>query len=109
MDGPAGDMTADRVELFLKAGGDEIDRLEGYTKVTLKETSGRTTTGTRLTYTSAGERYTVLGTPARVVEACGRDHSGTTLTLYKANDRIEIVGSAAVRAETAGTPSNCGP
>jgi lipopolysaccharide export system protein LptA len=109
MNGPAGDVTAERIEMFLKPAGDEIDRLEGYTKVTLKETSGRTTTGSRLTYTSAGDRYVVVGTPARVVEACGRDTTGNSLTLYKANDRIEITGTAGVRAETAGTGSNCGP
>jgi hypothetical protein len=76
---------------------------------TLKEASGRTTTGSRLTYTSADDRYVVVGTPARVVEACGRDTSGNSLTLSKVNDRIEVTGYAGVRAATAGTGSNCGP
>ena len=108
MDGPAGDMTADKIELFLKASGDEIDRVEAYTKITLKETSGRTTTGSRLTYTSAGERYTVSGTPVHVVEACGRGHQWQDVDiLNRGTDRIEVTGGDANRTETVGTGSNC--
>jgi lipopolysaccharide export system protein LptA len=107
MDGPAGDMTADKIELYLKPSGDEIDRVEGYTKITLKESSGRTTTGSRLTYTSADERYVVGGTPVHVVEACGRDTSGKTITLFKASDRLEVAGGDTNRTETVGTGSNC--
>ena len=41
MIGPAGDMTADKIDLYLKPSGDEIDRVEALPEVTLKEKSGR--------------------------------------------------------------------
>ena len=58
MNEPEGDMTAAKIELYLKPSGDELDRAEAYEAVTLRE-QNRTTTGTRLTYTTADERYVV--------------------------------------------------
>src|SRR6185503_9626188 len=44
--GPDGDMSATRIELFLKESGDELDRAEAYEAVTLRE-QNRKTTGAR--------------------------------------------------------------
>jgi lipopolysaccharide transport protein LptA len=107
MVGPAGDMTADKIDLYLKPSGDEIDRVEAFDKITLKEKSGRVTTGTQLTYTSADETYVVLGTPVRVLEACGRETTGRELTLYKANDRITVAGGQVARTQTVGPAVSC--
>ena len=54
MSGPQGDMTAATIELYLKPSGDELDRLEAYEGVTLREPNRRKTTGSRLTYFSSG-------------------------------------------------------
>ena len=62
LSGPQGDMTADKIELYLKPSGDEIDRAEAYDKLTLRE-QNRTTTGERLTYTTANETYVITGAP----------------------------------------------
>ena len=105
--GPAGDMTADKIEFFLTSSGDEVDRVEAYTKVTMKEKNGRVTTGERLTYTSAGEHYVVLGTPVHVTEACGRVTTGTTLTFSRATDRITVESNDASRTQTVNANSNC--
>src|SRR5207247_9795358 len=62
MSSPDGDMTAEKIELYLKPSGDELDRAEGYENVTLRE-QNRKTTGTRMTYTTADERYVIVGAP----------------------------------------------
>ena len=46
MNGPQGDMTAAKIELYLKPSGDELERAEAYENVTLRE-QNRKTTGTR--------------------------------------------------------------
>ncbi len=55
LSGPQGDLTAKRIELYLKPSGDELDRAEAYEAVTLLE-SGRRTTGDRMTYFAGDER-----------------------------------------------------
>jgi LPS export ABC transporter protein LptC/lipopolysaccharide transport protein LptA len=105
--GPQGDMTAAKIELYLKPSGDELERVEAYDGVTLRD-QNRKTTGARMTYFSADERYIVTGTPVTVVDACGRDSTGKTLTLYKSTDRIVIDGNEQFRTQTRGD-SNCHP
>ena len=61
MSGPDGDMKAAKIELYLKPSGDELERAEAYDALTLRE-QNRTTTGLRLTYTTADEKYS---SPAR--------------------------------------------
>ncbi|HEX4347033.1 MAG TPA: LPS export ABC transporter periplasmic protein LptC [Vicinamibacterales bacterium] len=107
MYGPGGDMTADKIELFLTAAGDEVDRVEAYTKITMKEKNGRVTTGDRLTYRSAGEQYVVLGTPVHVTETCGKVTTGKTLTLSKTTDRITVESNDPSRTQTVNPNANC--
>jgi lipopolysaccharide export system protein LptA len=97
--GPQGDLTAKVVELYLKPSGEELERAEAYEAVTLKA-GARTTTGLRLTYFSADDRYLVTGAPVTIVDDCGRETVGRTLTYLKAADRIVIDGSEQVRTQT---------
>jgi LPS export ABC transporter protein LptC/lipopolysaccharide transport protein LptA len=99
--GPQGDMTAARIELYLKPSGDELERVEAYDGVTLRE-QNRTTTGARMTYFSADERYLVSGVPLKVIDECGRETTGRTLTFFKTTDRIVIDGSEQTRTHTKG-------
>jgi lipopolysaccharide transport protein LptA len=105
MSGPQGDMTAEKIELYLKPSGDELERVEAYEKVTLRSES-QTTTGLRLTYFDADGRYLVHGTPVMIVDQCGRETTGRTLTFFKATDRIVVDGNEQVRTQTKGK-SNC--
>jgi len=98
---PEGDMTATRIELYLKPPGDELERAEAYEAVTLREQS-RKTTGTRMTYTTADERYLVVGAPVRIVDQCDRETTGRTLTFQKATDRIVVDGNQETRTQTKG-------
>ena len=72
MSGPEGDMTATRIELYLKPPGDELERAEAYESVVLHE-QNRETKGSKLIYTTANETYVVpskVGTfPVSVVKA----------------------------------------
>src|SRR5205807_7261058 len=56
MNGARGDMTGAKIELYLKASGEELERVEAYEQVTLRDRH-RKTTGTRLTYTTDDARY----------------------------------------------------
>jgi len=104
--GPQGDITAARIELFLKPSDDEIERVEAYDKVTLKEQK-RTTTGTRLTYTAADDKYIVVGAPVEIVDECERKTTGKTLTFTKSTDTIIVDGNDQTRAQTKSGGGKC--
>jgi lipopolysaccharide transport protein LptA len=124
MNSTDGDITAPRIELYLMpsgaaarggpagrgagAGGiggvgtSDLERAEAYDGVTLRDRN-RTTTGARLTYTTADERYVVTGTPVKVVDECRRETIGRTLTYLKSEDTITIDGNAQTRTQTKGS------
>lgn len=106
MSGPDGDMTATRIELYLKPSGDELDRAEAYEKVALRE-QDRETTGGKLIYTTANETYVVTGSPVKIVDPCKRETIGRTLTFNKGADTIVVDGNAQVRTQTKGGSGNC--
>ena len=96
--GPQGDLRAERIEIVLAKQDNKVERLEGYTRVTLK-LDMRTAVGARLTYYASEERYVMsaAGTiPVTVTDpqtaASGavscRATTGRTLTFYKSTDTI---------------------
>ena len=101
VNGPQGDLRADRIELFLKPSGDELERAEAYDNVSLTE-QRRKTTGDRLTYTSADERYIVTGRPMKIIDECDGVTEGRRLTYLKGADRIIVDGSEQMRTRTKG-------
>ncbi len=102
----AGDMTAAKIELYLKTSGDDLDRVEAYDNVVLKEPKRRTT-GSRLTYLGAEEQYLVTGTPVHSVDSCGQDTSGKTMTLFRSNERVTVDGADKTRSQVVGSSSSC--
>jgi lipopolysaccharide export system protein LptA len=106
MSGPDGDMTAARIELFLKPSGDELERAEAYEGVVLREQS-RETKGSKLVYTTADETYVVTGTPVKIVDQCRRETIGRTLTFNKGADSIVVDGNTQIRTQTKGGTPNC--
>jgi lipopolysaccharide transport protein LptA len=101
LSGSQGDMTAARIELYLTPSGDELDRAEAYDAVTLRE-QRRKTTGGRMTYTTADEKYVVTGSPVTIVDECGRETVGRTLTFIKSTDTILVDGNSQIRTQTRG-------
>ena len=104
VNGPQGDLRADKIELYLKPSGDELERAEAYDGVTLTE-QRRKTTGARMTYFSADERYVVTGAPVTIVDECGRDTIGRTVTFFKAAERVVVDGNEQIRTRTRGGSS----
>lgn len=108
--GPEGDITAAKIELFLDASGEDVERANAYAsdkeKMTLRE-QHRTTKGVQMVYTAATETYVVTGLPAVVVDECAREHVGKTLTFVKAADTIVIDGNQLIRTQTKGGNAQC--
>lgn len=107
LNGPDGDLTADKIELYLTDTGDEVKRLEGYNAINLKQ-PGRVVTGDRLSYFAVDERYLVTGAPVKIDEEC-RETLGKTLTFWKSTDRIVVDGGREYRTETRGGSNCSGP
>lgn len=101
LSGSQGDMTASKIELYLKPSGNELDRVEAYQSVALRE-QGRRINGLRLTYTDADQRYVVTGAPMTVNDECDREATGRTLTYDKSADTIVIDGNEQTRTQTKG-------
>jgi LPS export ABC transporter protein LptC len=106
MTGPEGDMTASRIELYLKPSGDELERAEAYENLTLRE-QNRETKGAKLVYTTADETYVVTGTPVRIVDQCQRETIGRTLTFNKGADTVVVDGNSQIRTQTKGGNGKC--
>lgn len=101
LSGSQGDMTAPKIELYLKPSGDQLDRLEAYELVALRNDS-RKITGTRVTYTADDQRYVVTGSPVTINDECDRETKGRTLTYNRAADTIVIDGNQQTRTQTKG-------
>jgi len=106
MNGPEGDMTAARIELYLKPSGDELDRAEAYENLTLRE-QNRETKGSKLIYTTGNETYVVTGAPVKILDECRRETIGKTLTFNKGADSVVVDGNAQIRTQTRGGNVKC--
>lgn len=101
VNGPYGDLTASKVELYLGAQ-DTLDRLEAYDMVKLLLLD-RTATGARLTYFTDDGRYLMHGVPVQLLEdltAECRETVGRTVTFYRSVDTITVDGNEEVRTQT---------
>ena len=93
--GAQGDLTGLRIDMFLKEGVNELERLEAEGTVTTIE-SDRTARGRHLTYTAADETYVMVGSPVEVVQkettSCKKTLAGV-LRFQRAVDNIQTEGS----------------
>jgi lipopolysaccharide export system protein LptA len=95
MTGPQGDVTGERLQLYLKEGGNELERFEAHNNVVVVETM-RTVKGNRLVYTAADEQYVIVGTPVQVIRksASGCEQTeAATVRFNRAVDRIVTEGA----------------
>jgi lipopolysaccharide export system protein LptA len=65
--GTQGDVTADKIDLFLKPGSTELERAVSEGNVVVRE-GPRTAHGAHLVYTPADETYVMTGQPVRIEE-----------------------------------------
>jgi lipopolysaccharide export system protein LptA len=115
MSGPDGDVTADKIELYLTESGGELERAEAYGDVVSRQETRRAY-GSHLTYIAAKEEYTMIGTPVDVYDDTAPDcklTKGTTLTFHKAVDTITASGNGVSSTQTksiaCGTPGPSTP
>jgi lipopolysaccharide export system protein LptA len=106
LNGPQGDLRAQRIVIVLARDGNEVNRLEGYDNVTMVQ-GDRTAVGTRLTYDAAKESYVISsggGAPvsirATIQKSC-RETTGETVTFFKSNDSISVGGETETKPCTA--------
>jgi len=103
--GPQGDLTADRIQLFLKEGGNELERAEADGHVEVKE-GQRRAKGDHLTYTSADETYVMNGNPLEADRYAPGECSrtlGKTLRFRRGDDTLIVDGIPGI------TPFNTKP
>jgi len=103
--GPQGDLHADKIEMYLKVSGSELDRVEAYANVSTQDAS-RFATGDRLTYFADEGRYLMLGAPVTVC-ADFRETIGRTLTFFKSTNTITVDGNEEFRTQMK-SGSKCG-
>ena len=111
VDGQTGDLRADRIEMYLSALGDTVERIEAYDAVTV-QLPGRWAAGDRFTYVEADGRYEMSGVPVRIIEQLDtecRETTGRTLTFYRSVDTITVDGNAEVRTRSTQTTSGTCP
>lgn len=99
MQGLQGDVTGEKIELYMKAGANELERAEAYGangSVQVRE-GNRIAKGAHLTYTAADDRYLMIGTPVDVVENKNGTCTltlGATVTFNRATESARVDGSA---------------
>ncbi|MGH8518208.1 MAG: hypothetical protein ACREUE_12200, partial [Panacagrimonas sp.] len=101
LNGPQGNLQAQRIEVVLAEEGGRADRLEAYTNVVARVDT-RIATGDRLTFFTADERYLMSGiatVPVKIVEAC-RETTGRTVTFFKSTERIIVDGQEQIRTQS---------
>ena len=86
--GSQGDVVAQRIELFLKAGVNELERAEADGQVVAKE-GFRTSLGNHLTYTASDGLYVMDGTPVEIEER-KPDECSVTLASQVTFTRSEV-------------------
>jgi lipopolysaccharide export system protein LptA len=99
--GPQGDVTAAKIELYLKESGDELERAEAYETVTLRD-GKREITGARMTYVADEQQYVITGSPVVIKDECGGETLGKRVTFNRRTDVIVVDGSE-IRTQTRGT------
>ncbi len=103
VDGPAGELRAEQVDLILTADARDLARLEASGSVEVVLSRTHTASGGRLTWETPTERYRIEGRPARLREekpgAC-RETTGAVLTFSRSADTIAVDGTEANRSRT---------
>jgi len=92
---PQANVTGRRIVLFLKEGGNELERAEADTNVTIV-LEKLFATGRHLVYTAATDIYVLVGEPTVSVQkdekgSC-KETQGSTMTYDRAKDSADVVG-----------------
>ncbi|HXG89083.1 MAG TPA: LptA/OstA family protein [Vicinamibacterales bacterium] len=100
LDGVQGALRANRIELFLAAKDNSLERMVADGAVTAG-IEKRVATGQHMTYHPAEEKYVMTGTPVRLTQEC-QESTGRTLTFYRASNNVVVDGNEEIRVQTKG-------
>jgi lipopolysaccharide export system protein LptA len=106
MNGPNGDVTADKIQLFLAEQGGELERAEADGNVVTRQDTRRVY-GSHLTYRAKDGLYTMTGTPVKLYDQTPtncRITEGTTLIFDRSLNTSTATGN-----ETAGQRTRTEP
>jgi lipopolysaccharide export system protein LptA len=96
MTGPDGDVTGDRIQLFLSEDGGELVSAEAYGDPVVSRQETRRAEGTHLTYVAAKDEYTMVGKPVKVYDDTPPNckvTTGAALTFHRGTDTIRSIGN----------------
>ena len=100
VNGPQGDLKADKIALVLASPERAVERIEGYGAVVAR-VAARDARGGRLTYHASDERYVFTGAPVQFTEEC-RVTTGRTLTFFGTAGKLIVDGNQSTRTVTKG-------
>jgi lipopolysaccharide export system protein LptA len=93
---PEGNVTGERLELYLKESGNELERLVADGKLVTAKVDNMYATGKHLVYTAVDETYVMTGEPVDAIQkddqgAC-KQSIGPTLTYVRTTDSMRLEG-----------------
>ena len=106
MSGPNGDVTGDKIELFLAEQGGQLERAEADGSVVSRQ-DNRRAYGKHLTYVAKDDLYTMTGTPVKIYEQTPtncRITEGTTLVFDRTLSTTTASGNSTTRQHTRTEP-----
>jgi len=106
MNGPEGDMTAARIELFLTPSGDELRARRGVREPHAARAESRNERR-EVIYTTSDEIYVITGTPVKIVDQCQRENRRQDVDLQQGTDNIVVDGNSQIRTQTKGGNGKC--
>lgn len=108
--GAQGDVAGDKIELFMKAGENELERAEAYGTVSVRE-GNRLATGSHLTYTAATDEYLMVGAPVEIIEArkdgCSQTRAATA-RFNRTSEAARVEGSGVIQTTQQSIPCPAG-
>lgn len=110
MSGPSGDVTADKIELFLAEQGGELERAEADGSVVSRQDTRRAH-GKHLTYLAKDDTYTMTGTPVKIFDQTPtncRITEGATLIFHRTGNTTIASGNDTT-GQTTKTAPVCPP
>jgi len=111
MNGPSGDVTAAKIELFLAEQGGELERAEADGDVISRQDLRRAY-GQHLTYYAKDESYTMTGSPVKVYDDTPpncRVTEGATATFQRTGSASSVSGSSAFPHKSGAAVCGAGP
>ena len=103
-----GDLSGGRIDLYLKEGGSEVERVEADGNVAVKVDTIYATSK-HLVYTAATDTYVLTGDPVISVKkdeqgAC-KETRGNTMTYVRATDQTSVTATTGIATETKPLPA----